>query len=883
MSSEQARQYQQQGIQAAKAGQKDQARQLLQQAARIDPNDDTTWLWLASVARNTRERLLCLKKTLEINNTNEMALRSLEKLGIDPVQLVPDLKQPDPRATGVTGTVSVDDEDAAIDTQGVPLPTMEALTGAEEQAAALLQQYRESRTVEDTTPWTRKVKGRAGERELAILRLQIGAAAATFGAIAIAVMAFVVFNVPEVRLVVLGPSATPVPPSATPTFTPTATIGFTPTPSPTPDFTRNPTYTPIPTISGFVPTGIPEITQTPTDLYLPQVAGVAVQTGVAALAAGDYEQAIARLSSDRRGQGQLFNPNPWYFEAIALARDGQFNAARDLLDEAQGRLDNLDGVREDQVPLFQPLIDLGYAEVAYEEALNLIAEGSPGAASTPLNTARERAQAARAGDPLLARSYLLIAETLRLQGRYDDAIDVLNDATAVEDLALNLNLVAARGQVYLERGYERLQRGDSEGARSDFHRAGYEGFYVNYVDPFNERGHQLRVEAALAFGDPGLAVIRSQGYISFVVDVAGQSGIEAFRLLGQARLAEGNPELALDAYSRVLDADVPLDAEVGAELADVLVARAALYSQQNRPALALADLNRAIDASDQLTTRALRMYAAYAAGAFDTAREDAEALLGSGVVTNSEARLVLARVLVDEAAVSGDEDAYDEALSLLANTSRNDLPDGLGPVADEYEARAHLALGELAEALDAIERALDAVETGSRHYLRGIIHQEREDYVDAMIDFEWVLTWDQVYGYPFAEDARERLEDVQTTVARLEAQATATAQSATESAAATSQAATESAAATAEEATAIFFQTQSPTPTRTPSITPTPTATVTPSPTLTLTPTVTPSRTQTPSITPTPSRTSTPTATATPSPTEEPSATGEGEDNADGG
>src|SRR5215813_6161482 len=73
VASEQAKELRRQGIAAAKAGQKDQARQLLQQSLRLDPKSEVGWLWLASVANDERERLFYLHKLLEINPNNEMA------------------------------------------------------------------------------------------------------------------------------------------------------------------------------------------------------------------------------------------------------------------------------------------------------------------------------------------------------------------------------------------------------------------------------------------------------------------------------------------------------------------------------------------------------------------------------------------------------------------------------------------------------------------------------------------------------------------------------------------------------------------------------------------------------------------------------------------
>jgi tetratricopeptide (TPR) repeat protein len=80
VSSDQARQLRQQGITAAKAGRKDEARQLLQQSLRLEPNNEAAWLWLASVARDKQERIFCLQKILEINPNSKQAREGLEQI-----------------------------------------------------------------------------------------------------------------------------------------------------------------------------------------------------------------------------------------------------------------------------------------------------------------------------------------------------------------------------------------------------------------------------------------------------------------------------------------------------------------------------------------------------------------------------------------------------------------------------------------------------------------------------------------------------------------------------------------------------------------------------------------------------------------------------------
>ncbi|MBI5959974.1 MAG: hypothetical protein HY866_14640, partial [Chloroflexi bacterium] len=86
MGQEQAKQLLQQGIAAAKGGRPDIARQSLQQVVRLDPQNETAWLWLSSVMAEPKERMFCLKRLLEINPQNEFALKGLRAMGIDPAQ-----------------------------------------------------------------------------------------------------------------------------------------------------------------------------------------------------------------------------------------------------------------------------------------------------------------------------------------------------------------------------------------------------------------------------------------------------------------------------------------------------------------------------------------------------------------------------------------------------------------------------------------------------------------------------------------------------------------------------------------------------------------------------------------------------------------------------
>jgi hypothetical protein len=68
------------GIRAYRAGEKERARELLQQATDIDSENEKGWMWLSAVVESDEERRICLENVLYINPNNENATRGLSKL-----------------------------------------------------------------------------------------------------------------------------------------------------------------------------------------------------------------------------------------------------------------------------------------------------------------------------------------------------------------------------------------------------------------------------------------------------------------------------------------------------------------------------------------------------------------------------------------------------------------------------------------------------------------------------------------------------------------------------------------------------------------------------------------------------------------------------------
>jgi hypothetical protein len=80
----------QQGIAAAKAGRKSEARQLLLEATTSTGTAENAWLWLSGVVERDEERLFCLDNALQINPNNEPArfrANSMRQKGIFPTAL----------------------------------------------------------------------------------------------------------------------------------------------------------------------------------------------------------------------------------------------------------------------------------------------------------------------------------------------------------------------------------------------------------------------------------------------------------------------------------------------------------------------------------------------------------------------------------------------------------------------------------------------------------------------------------------------------------------------------------------------------------------------------------------------------------------------------
>lgn len=70
------------GIEAARAGDKEEARNLFRLLTREQPDNVQAWLWLAGVAEDKEEKRAALERVLALDPTNDLARKGLQALGV---------------------------------------------------------------------------------------------------------------------------------------------------------------------------------------------------------------------------------------------------------------------------------------------------------------------------------------------------------------------------------------------------------------------------------------------------------------------------------------------------------------------------------------------------------------------------------------------------------------------------------------------------------------------------------------------------------------------------------------------------------------------------------------------------------------------------------
>jgi predicted Zn-dependent protease len=727
MAQEQAKQLLQQGIAASQGGRPDMARDLLRQAIQMDPGNETAWLWLSSVAQDTKERVFCLRQVLKINPQNEHALKGLQALGGGP--------SPEGPATP-----------AVSHAPGVPELSEEKYARIQQAVDDFLRHYNPQPADQLNIQWARKEKRRYGEQGARRLR-QMTYAAAALTVIALAAGVIVILS----ALGILTSSGldTGSQRIQLPSVTPTQTL--TPTPG-------GATPTPLPQAVAAILTNTPAGIQAgvqrggfdnaPTPVY-PQldvnVRGP-INGAINLYSIGQYSLAIGTLEVQHDQSGAHCYSAVVYYEAMSYADRG---SRADLEKAAQSLEDALEyqppqGYRSCQD---DPLLYVGLGHVNYLQG--------------NLDTAYSWSVRALEADPRLVQASVTKARVELARGEIPAAWNTINDARLRAPGDVNLLVMATEIEL----------AGGQANSALDYARQAL------YVDPVSQPALQLQAQAALLLAEQipadeqeskiqhyGLAVISAQTLLLYYSgDPLG------YLYLAQARIGEGNDDFAETALTRIIQAGDDFPERDASIVLDAYRERGNLYYRQGRLQEAQADFelmtqtSGTIDAgvSIRLIDIALKL------GDYAKAKFQLDEAL-SVEPENRVIRLLQAKALVEICTFHPDKLAceYDDMLNMLDNDEFIMGLESEPQRADAYsyraQARYHTALDsralsdaerELAFqlALSDLNQALSTRQSPVDHYYRGLLLDATGQLADALEEYQWVTYWNTVYPYPFVD------------------------------------------------------------------------------------------------------------------------------------
>ncbi|MBN1562732.1 MAG: hypothetical protein JXA10_02760 [Anaerolineae bacterium] len=778
MGQEQAKQLLQQGIAAARAGQTETARNVLRQAARLDPQNETTWMWLTSVAADTNERIFCLKRILDINPQNEKAIQGLRALGIqsDAPPAPPHAATPPPgssvtssatitplpRSTPSSSPSSSVSATPAVP-QGISVPIMDEQKSAylQQEADNFLRRYNPEPVDRLQIEWVNKQRGRYAELGEQRMRRVIMSVAAAVIVVAL-VGALILINQFDISLG--GNSFVAV---NTKILSATPTLEYTPTPG-------GATPTPFPSQMAVPPTTIPEglVVQSdaysvkrPTEMYPPINSFVrfVVPEAVDYYVIGDYDTAIERLRNEREKDDNCYD-SVVYFEALSMAAQGAYRDASDLLNEALNYTPprGLASCRD------SALLTAGLGEIAYLQ-------------NNESQTALDYANQALALDSRLIQAMLTKARVEYARGQYQTAWTTLQSALNTYPEDTNVLLLFTRVE---------LASGNPISALK------YVGQAL-VIEPVLQEGLRLQAQTYLALAEQappgeqkmqyyGLAVLSAQTLLLYYEgDPAG------YLYLAQARLGENNPDLAEEALTRIIAADkLPASAEAIVHEAQRL--RGYLYYDQGRFQDAWDDLESIAVTQDgalNITIAETLVDIAFQLGEYVDALDWIEQLRFED---EENAAYVLLDAKINVEICTFDDDLpcqYDDMLDTLSDEFIESL-DSDAQRADAYAYRAQ-ALYEntraedldedeqtqvLNDARDDLERALAIRENALDHYYHAVILEALDESRAALAEYRWLNYWHNQYAYPFESEAFDQhVADIDNNVqATIEAEATNT-------------------------------------------------------------------------------------------------------------
>jgi tetratricopeptide (TPR) repeat protein len=793
MAQEQAKQLLQQGIAASRAGRPDAARDLLQQSIRLDPRNETAWLWLSSVARDEKERLFCLKQLLALNPQNEYALKGLRALGA----AAEETAAPEPAPAF-----------------SVPVLDEEQYTRLQPTLDDFLRRYNPRPADQLNVRWTHKARRRYGEGGAQRIRQVTYAVAALITIVVIGAAALLISSVTGGNGEATQIAARTRIHTATPTSTMTPTPGgATPTPFPNP-MDVPPTAEPIGLQQGSI------YGNDATAVYPaphPNIAN-AIRGAIGLNSVGLYPDAIGTFEAERILSSTQCYPAVVYYEAMSYAAqdDAQSrNRAAQLLEDALA---------------FQPQ-DVRLS-TCQDSPLILAALGHVRLLQGNLPEAQRLSEQALSEDSALVLATLTKGRVELLNGDPVTARRTVQQGLGESPEDVNLFLLAAEIEVADNQPAAALE---------------YVGKAL-YVEPVAQRGLQLQAQIYLSLADEsepgpmklqyyGLGVISAQTLLLYYSgDPVG------YLYLAKARIGEGNLDMAESALTRIIEAEsrLPENDTTTAIMEEAYRTRGNLYYVQRRFEEARADFTEVSrrDVSDLDTVNKL-FTIAFSSGNYTEASMRLEELLDADP-ENASYLLQQTKFTVELCTFVDDLScAYSDALRTLGDADGT-LFASLDEQqqADAYSYRAQAQYRETirrassltdeerqaayVQALDDVNRALAVRDTPVDHYYRGLILEEMQMLSPAVEEYQWIAYWNDWYPYPFKDDSFDSRTDRLLGTIR---EATSAAEATREAIEATM------ATPTRVIPTATLTRPPTATPTATPTLTPT--VTITPSPTIT--------------------------------------------------
>ncbi len=429
------------------------------------------------------------------------------------------------------------------------------------------------------------------------------------------------------------------------------------------------------------------------------------------IANGEYAPAIATLQIARAELGdQAFNSKIYYQEARALIEQGEPEDALALVEQAQGRLQEIDPNNVDHIATLAGARAEAYVSL-FEQALE---DGDANAANELIRLARQDADRAIQNAPDWAQPYIVMAESYVENGDTEQSLAMIQQAIANPSLQDNLNFFFLEALV-----------ATAEGRLED---AAHKVELLLYGDPANKRGNELRTEITIRIQLYPRAVQDAQTHLFYY-----PNDIEMWTRLGDIRVLEGNEILALEAYNQAIlignNTEQP-------PAVNAYIGQAAIYEARRQPARALASIAAAYDATTDPELRIRQMQLAYAAGEYQQASLMLQELRENGTLGLGEANFMEARLIsVDDTLMQSDY----QAIVTLIDSAFGDIPDEDQPTANALRARAYYQLGDANTALAHINSALQADKRPAWYLLRGLIYEELGEFQDAILEFERVL------------------------------------------------------------------------------------------------------------------------------------------------